>query len=55
MIPWHNLLLLLEGEAVHFSVPKTHFAEDILLDSDTPVVATSKSKLILLRIILQPH
>lgn len=45
IIPWHDLLLLLEGEPVHFPAPKTHFAEDILLDSDTPVFATSKNRL----------
>ena len=41
----HDLLLLLEGEPVHFPAPKTHFAEDILLLSDIPVFATSKYKL----------
>ena len=45
MIPWHDLLLLLEGEPVHFPAPKTHFAEDILLETDIPVFATSKYKL----------
>jgi hypothetical protein len=45
IIPWHDLLLLLEGEPVHFPAPKTHFAEDILLDVDTPVFATGKNRL----------
>jgi hypothetical protein len=45
IIPWHDLLLLLEGEPVHFPAPKTHFAEDILFESDTPVFATSKNRL----------
>ena len=45
IIPWHDLLLLLEGEPVHFPAPKTHFAEDILFESDTPVFATSKNSL----------
>ena len=34
-IPWHDLLLLLESEPVHFPVPKTHYAHDILLMSAT--------------------
>ena len=49
MILWHHLLLLLEGKPVHFSVPKTHFTEDILLESDIPVFATSKYKLAYIR------
>ena len=46
MIPWHDLLLLLEGQEVHLPAPKTHFAEDILFDKDTPIFATSKQELI---------
>ena len=49
IIPWHDLLLLLEGEPVHFSAPKSHFSEDILLDADTPVFATSKHRLAYVR------
>lgn len=49
IIPWHDLLLLLEGEPVHFSAPKSHFSEDILLDADTPVFATSKHTLAYVR------
>ena len=45
IIQWHDLLLLLEGKPVYFPVPKTHFAEDILLKSDIPVFAASKYKL----------
>ena len=41
IIQWHDLLLLLEGKPVHFPAPKTHFAEDVLLESDIPVFATS--------------
>jgi hypothetical protein len=29
IIPWHNLLLLLEGQMVRFPAPKTHYAQDI--------------------------
>ena len=49
IIPWHDLLLLLEGEPVHFSAPKSHFSEDILLVADTPVFATSKHRLTYVR------
>ena len=30
IIPWHNLLLLLEGQIVRFPAPKTHYAQDII-------------------------
>ena len=33
LLPWHDLLLLLEGEIVHFPAPKTHFMQDIQLDT----------------------
>ena len=42
LIPWHDLLLLLEGGLVHLPAPKTHFAHDLTLDGITPVFATSK-------------
>ena len=42
LIPWHDLLLLLEGGLVHLPAPKTHFAKDLTLVGDTPVFATSK-------------
>ena len=45
LIPWHDLLLLLEGEHVHLPAPKTHFAQDILLSEDTPIVATSSGEI----------
>jgi len=43
MISWRDLLLLLEGEPVHFPAPKNHFKEDVYLNSDIPVFATGKS------------
>ena len=46
IIPWADLLLLLEGQPVHLSTPKTHFAKDIVLDSDTPVFCTSKGPIL---------
>lgn len=45
LIPWHDLLLLLEGECVHLPAPKTHFAADILLTKDTPIFSTSSKEL----------
>ena len=44
IIPWHDLLLLLEGEPVHLPAPKTHFAQDILLSQDTPIFSTSSTQ-----------
>ena len=46
MIPWHDLLLMLEGDLVHLPAPKTHFVKDICLQKDTPIFATGKSPLI---------
>ena len=45
VIPWQDLLILLEGEPVHLPALKTHYAQDILLTSDTPIFATSSSDL----------
>ena len=43
MISWADLLLLLEGQPVHFATPKNHFKEDACLLRDTPIFATGKS------------
>lgn len=45
VIPWSDLLNLLEGEPIQVPVPKTHFAENPMWTRDTPIFATSKSKL----------
>ena len=45
VILWSDLLSLLEGEAIQVTVPKTHFAENPIWTNDTPIFATSKSKL----------
>ena len=42
VIPWHNLLLLLEGQTIHLAAPKTHFSQDIVLDHDVPIFCTTK-------------
>ncbi len=42
IMPWKDILLLLEGQALHLAAPKTSYAQDILFDKDTPIFATSK-------------
>lgn len=37
IIPWHDFLLMLEGQMVHLPAPKTHYAKDIVFDKDTPI------------------
>ncbi len=37
------MLLLLEGQSLHFAAPKSTYAQDILFDKDTPIFATSKA------------
>ena len=49
LIPWHDLLLMLEGEVVHLPAPKTHFTRDIELVKDTPIFCTSKRPLIYIK------
>ena len=44
MIAWKELLLLLEGQIVHLPSPKNHYAMDIAISGDTPIVATGKSR-----------
>ena len=47
IIPWSDLLLLLEGHIVHFAAPKPSYSEDILFEKDTPIFATSKAPITL--------
>ena len=46
IIQWQDLLRLLEGDAVHFPAPKTHYSKDILLEKDTPIFCTSIAPII---------
>ena len=46
LIAWKDLLLLLEGETVKLPAPKNHFAKDVVIDTDVPIFATSKSPII---------
>ena len=43
IIPWRDLLLLLEGHVVHLAALKTSYSEDILVQIDTPRFATAKA------------
>ena len=49
ILPWSDMLLLLEGHVVHFAAPKTSYARDIEFTSDTPVFATSKSSIVFIK------
>ena len=49
IIPWHDLLLMLEGQPVHLAPPKSHFCKDIVFDKDTPIFGTSKHELVFVR------
>lgn len=42
LIPWNELLLMLEGETISIPAPKTHFRQDLRLITDCPIFATSK-------------
>ena len=44
-IAWQELLLLLEGEKVHLPSPKNHYAKDLCISSDVPILATSKERI----------
>lgn len=45
IIPWHDLLLLLEGQLVHLPAPKTHYMRDVCFSRDTPIFCTAKEEL----------
>ena len=49
VIPWHDQLLMLEGHVVHLPVPKTNFAKDISLTSDTPIFFRGKHRLMYIK------
>ena len=40
-ISWDDLLRLLEGATVHLSAPMNHYAKDICVESDVPILETS--------------
>lgn len=43
ILPWEQLLLLLEGETVKFQAPKNQYVQDVVLTHDTPIFATSRT------------
>ena len=43
LIPWHDMLLLLEGETVKPPVPKNIYGEDIVISADMTIFATNKN------------
>ena len=45
LIPWHDLLLLLEGETVKLLIPKNIYSEAIGISTDVTMFATSKSSI----------
>ena len=49
LVPWHDFLLLLEGQTVHLPAPKTHFSKDITVKSDTPIFCTTKYPILFLK------
>lgn len=49
IIPWGDLLQLLEGDTVHLPAPKTFWQKDIELSKDTPVFATADAPLVLIK------
>ena len=46
LISWKSLLLLLEGQKVHLPAPKNHYAKDVELKRDIPVLATSGERIV---------
>ena len=49
VLPWHDMLLLLEGQTVHLPAPKSHFAKDLVFDTDTPIFCTGKHELLFIK------
>ena len=49
LIPWCELLQVLEGDIVHFPAPKNVMSKDIVREKDTPFFATSDAPLALIK------
>lgn len=49
LIPWNELLLMLEGEQISIPAPKSHFEQDLRLVEHCAIFATSKYPLLFLR------
>ena len=44
-IAWEDMLRLLQGNKIHAPTPKTPFAQDIVLEKDTPIFCTAPSRI----------
>ena len=47
MISWEEFLNFLEAQSVHLAAPKTHYARDISITDDVPIIATSMAPIML--------
>ena len=45
LIPWHDLLLSLEGETVKLTASKNNYSKDIVISADVAIFATTKSSI----------
>lgn len=45
VLPWEQVLLLLEGDIVKFPAPKNQYGSDIEMKVDTPIFATSRAEI----------
>ena len=41
IVPWEDMLRLLEGNKTHVPTTKTHFAQNIVLEKDTSIFCTA--------------
>lgn len=49
LITWQDFLLLLEEQPIHLPAPKSHYAQDIYLEKDLPIFATSSEPISLVK------
>ena len=45
LIPWQDMLLLIEGKLLKLPAPKKMYSEDILISTDLAIFATSKGSI----------
>lgn len=46
IIPWHDLLIMLQGQTVHLPAYKTRYTKDLIFERDTPIFSMAKHTLI---------